>query len=834
MNPAIEKSIGIGFGPRVLSDGEPLKLVMQELLLSGTLLPVGAKLRARHTFQHDEKETVEVVYSFMLPRDAALHQFRIVGQGFCATSKLMPVEKAVKEYEEGIERGSLSTLARAYRDGMVNLTVGNIRPKEVVQVYLDIVAGVESHDDGFRFRFPFTVAPVYHAEARMSAPAPGIGEMELPEDKFGDLVMPTWFEKGKNLHRVGFELCVPITGKSVEFSSPSHKVRVRQGDGDFRISSVDAKDVPNRDLIIDCSCASSEKLTFAGTDSSRKGRFCAVIPSTWFGKRHDEKTRNVVFVLDRSGSMSGSNIEQAKLALRACLAALTPQDQFGIVAFDNQVEFFRRNLCAADNENRHVAEKFLARVDARGGTELAAGLLGAVKLITGGFSQKGAMNSEQLDTGLEDIERVFSQIFEEDSQLEVDRDPRRQPENAPLSLEPISVPSDIFLLTDGQVGETDSIVKKMKALNIRVHCLGIGSASQDRFLALLARHTGGISRFVTANEPIDTAALELFSAVGVPVARDIAVSVRNIEEGCIEPAPSRFVFAGTPLCLYGSCKTKGEGVLEIKWINEEGAEILREIPLPIAEDPLGDTIKLIQGARLITDHEALYFERHKDTAKSDLRRLSREYGLASQAMALVAVIKRDDDRAGQMPKTSIVPVGLPEDVRFRSYFPDELMPKKLCMLRPPVLASFEDMKLMRRAFVRAEMAPLKKPTNCSNIAVLIEADGGLPGKDLDARVAYSILALLILNEEKQQFRLHINKLINFLLRVEADQLDARHAEVLKRIQENLKHARRELRVALPSERDYEYCRGVCEKLASGSQQKQPPVKAIWEKLEKWF
>ena len=85
------------------------------------------------------------------------------------SSQLTPVEEAVKAYEKGIERGNLATLAREYRDGVVNLNLGNLLPREPVSVYLELLAGVEMHDHGLRFRFPFTLAPSYHSRAKMVA-----------------------------------------------------------------------------------------------------------------------------------------------------------------------------------------------------------------------------------------------------------------------------------------------------------------------------------------------------------------------------------------------------------------------------------------------------------------------------------------------------------------------------------------------------------------------------------------------------------------------------------------------------------------------------------------
>src|SRR5271154_1569526 len=159
-------STEVNFGPLAARGREALRLDMQRLWLTGRVLPVGAHLTVQHVFRSDEEKPLEVIYSFPLPRDAALRSFRITGEGFEAHSELKATEAAVKAYEEGLARGSLATLARQYGDGVVNLTVGNIRPKETVTVHLEILCGIELRDDGFRFRFPFTLAPAYHPRAK--------------------------------------------------------------------------------------------------------------------------------------------------------------------------------------------------------------------------------------------------------------------------------------------------------------------------------------------------------------------------------------------------------------------------------------------------------------------------------------------------------------------------------------------------------------------------------------------------------------------------------------------------------------------------------------------
>ena len=123
--------------------GKEIDLALQELWVTGQVLPTGAALQVRHVFKSTEPKPVEVVYAFGLPRDAALRRFQIVGQGFSVASELKPTAEATKIYEDGIEAGNLSSLATQHRDGVVNLNVGNIRPGETVAVYLEILAGVE-------------------------------------------------------------------------------------------------------------------------------------------------------------------------------------------------------------------------------------------------------------------------------------------------------------------------------------------------------------------------------------------------------------------------------------------------------------------------------------------------------------------------------------------------------------------------------------------------------------------------------------------------------------------------------------------------------------------
>ena len=709
-----------GFGPISVA-GETVELAMQRLWLTGEVLPVGARVKVQHVFRSAEKKPLEVIYAFPLPRDAALRRFRMSGDGFEVHSELKETEAAVKAYEAAMTAGSLAGMTRQYGDGLVNLTLGNLRPDETVTVELEIVAGVELRDDGFRFRFPFTLAPAYHPRARMAK-----GEIELPVDEFGDVILPQIREDARGLHQVGFDVAVSSELALEEIGSASHAVRVRRvSEGQCRMSLAQEADVPDRDLVIDARYAAVSTQVLAGD-----GCFAAVVPSSAFGV-NPETARRVVILLDRSGSMQGPPLQQAVKSINACLGALSEQDQFGLIAFDDQVEAFAGStLVQGSREHRGTAREFLKRLDARGGTELAAGFAEAARMLGSGGG-------------------------------------------------------DVLILTDGQVAGTEEILARARAAGVRLHCLGIGSASQDRFLALLARETGGVSRFVTARERVDLCALDLFASVGRPLLTGLHV------DGDVQPAPPGSVLDGTPVVLFG----RGSGPVALRW---NGGEMT--LPVPAGRSVYSDTIRLLQGARLITDWDSRYpaaeavapLERRKQSrVAAELRRLSFEYGLASREVSLVAVSQRPGDKPGVLPETRVVPVGMAQDTAFGSYFrgygelcellcsaPDAAFTGTPEPAERPFLARMRSVATSPSSFMdffglgdsgKGDSAASVED-RLMELASRMEPDGGMPGGTVEERAGASMVALLafVSQDEAQTklaFRSHVERLVGFLEKV---------------------------------------------------------------------
>jgi len=206
---------------------------------------------------------------------------------------------------------------------MVHLNLGNLSPQEEATVSLEILTGVELRDDGFRFRFPFTLAPSYHPQARAVVVDDEELGMELPADRFGDLILPVFWKSAEGLHQVGFDLELDVPWGAEEIASPSHSIRVR---GSRRISLAPAADLPDQELVLDVQSKSTEVGMLSGKTEDGRRHFAVLVPSTHFDTQKDTP-RDVVVLLDRSGSMSGDPIRQARKAIAACLAMLGAEDR---------------------------------------------------------------------------------------------------------------------------------------------------------------------------------------------------------------------------------------------------------------------------------------------------------------------------------------------------------------------------------------------------------------------------------------------------------------------------------------------------------------------------
>lgn len=596
--------------------GQAIDLAMQSLSLTGRVYPIGAFVRVIHRFKCLGTKPLEAIYVFQLPENGTLRRFKVFGDSFFQAGFRLEKRKAAREeYEQGVEDGHLSVLAETNSDGVVSLSVGQVRPDEEISVVMDIVVGVTTRDTGFTFRFPFTLAPNYHPQARVTG-----NSIELPENVFGDMTLPEWGHSGYGLHAVTFDLQVFPGTEMATVSSPSHRITVApQTDGSKRITLAGLGDEPNRDLVLNMSVPKAEPVLFADatllgyTPSSDAPeipvgapRWTAVIPSTILPKS-TVQARKICFLIDRSGSMAHGPLDQAKQAFLGCLAALNPSDEFGVVAFDTTTNSLAPNLLPATDENRDKARQWLAGVHPNGGTEMLHGLAAATRVL--------------------------------------------------------GEPGDIFLFTDGQVWGTGPIIEHMGLSGSRVHVLGIGTAAQHRFMSQLARRTGGVSDMVSPSEDVALSGVKLFNQVQEPVLLNATAKVDGVDIPNIGT-----VWQDHPVIL---TDPKGDGSLPgTLMVMGGGTKTALTQKWADVQVPDGLVALLEAGRRIeyLSSKMDLATGENRQRIETRMEEVSVAYGLASKVMSLVAVVTRLDDKAGVTPEQKVVPVGMPEGQAWEGVF----------------------------------------------------------------------------------------------------------------------------------------------------------------------
>src|SRR5262249_39076947 len=203
--------------------------------------------------------------------------------------------------------------------------------------------------------------------------------------------------------------------------------------------------------------------------------------------------------------MEGWKMVAARRAAARMIDTLTSRDRFCVLAFDDIVEFLpQRALADATDRTRFRAVEELAKVESRGGTEMARPLIDALDLLGAGY---------------DDRERM------------------------------------IVLVTDGQVGNEDHILRELapRMKKVRMFTLGIDRAVNAAFMRRLASAGGGLCELVESEDRLDVVMAKVHRRIGTPIATELAVRVTGLEleRGTLAPGKLPDVYAGAPVVIFG-------------------------------------------------------------------------------------------------------------------------------------------------------------------------------------------------------------------------------------------------------------------------------------------
>lgn len=577
------------------SEGAPIPL--RGVDVQGDVIGGSARVRVRQRYENQEQKPIEAIYTFPLPSEATLVGFFMESGERRIEGVAKEREAAFRAYDDALLEGHGAALLDQERPNVFTASVGNLLPGETTIVEVEYVQRLHADEGALRVMIPTLVAPRY-IPGNPAGDRSGHGGAD-PTDRVpdADRISP---KIGAADYTVSLELALHV-GASAQVASPSHAITVIRDGEVARVSFSKGREPLDRDVVLTVEAAEGQAL--GGVVAHRKGTdpgaFVLSRVVDLFDPNKAKAPLDVVFLLDRSGSMGGSSIEEARKALRLCLRQLREGDRFSIVAFDDREEHFAPQPVPFTQKTLEQADRWIASVDARGGTELLQPLVSAV-------------------------------------------------ERAPDGV--------VVLLTDGQVGNEDEILAAVmqKRRSTRIYAFGIGTNVSDALLSQLAKRTSGALEGIHPGERIDEKVVAVFARAIARRVRDVKVKFtadgQDLEVDELAPVELPDLVDGEAWSLFGRYRKPGRGKAEIRG-TLDGAPFLVEVPVELPESADAPSVPKLWASERIRDFEAMELQiarapegRRAKAMKDRIVALATEFGIASRYTSFVVVETRTGDR----------------------------------------------------------------------------------------------------------------------------------------------------------------------------------------------
>ena len=469
---------------------------IKQLAVQGTLVDQVASLQVTQTFRNPGSVPIEAAFVFPLPYDGVVDRLTFLVDGKEFEAKMLNADEARRIYESYVRRQRDPALLEWIGTGLLKTSVFPLPP------------GAER-----------TVTLRFSQVCRQSG---GVTELLFPWSAARYTAKP--------IEKLSFQVTLESTVPLRNVYSPSHLLEVKRPDDRRAVVSFAAtNESPRTDirLLYDVGReAVGAKVLSYRPNADEDGYFLMMATPAIEAPMGEAPRKNLVFVVDRSGSMSGPKIEQAKNALKFVLNNLREGDLFNIVAYDTEVSLFKPEMQRYSDATRGEALGFVEGLYAGGSTNIDGALRAA-----------------------------FQQLADS------------------------SRPNYVIFLTDGlpTVGVTNegriaTAAREANRVRARMFVFGVGYDVNSRLLDTLARDGFGQTEYVRPSEDIETHISRLYNRVGQPALSDVELETRlegaRPEQGPplnrVYPKRIHDLYMGDTLVVVGRYKTPGKASFLMK------------------------------------------------------------------------------------------------------------------------------------------------------------------------------------------------------------------------------------------------------------------------------
>lgn len=602
-----------------------------------------ANVKIKQIFENPTNVPMNARYLFPMNKDSAVHAMTMEVGDEIITAEIKRKEEASKTYEVAKMQGKAASLLTQNRPNMFTQKIANLMPNMPISVTLEYTQSIPKVDNAYELVVPLVVGPRYNPPGMTEAPDVvddgivygkvnsssrsefGVWELEekVEYPEVTGLTLPDHIDAA----RVSIEINIDSDIAIQNVFSDTHDISVHGDSKSKMVTLQKDRIIDNADFILRYSL--SGKTTNAGFLSSRTqdgGYFSLMIEPPAIPNENQITSREMVFVLDTSGSMSGEPMEASKTFMRHALENLRKGDSFRIIRFNDDATEYSSLPVSATAHNIKDGLRYIQGLRASGGTNIPLA-----------------------------VSQAFS-IPEDEGTLRI-----------------------VVFLTDGYIGNEASVLTQIAGVigEARIYAFGVGTSVNRYLLDEMGRRGRGFTRFIDPTEDVHDAAISLAKKLNAPVLTDITIDWGDLNVADVTPDVIPDLFAGNTIRVQGRFKGRGTHSVRVNGkVQGRNASLPLQINLPAANDNgEGEVIPIIWARSRIAD-----LMRHLNTPenvrsvtdtheelKEKVVKLGLDFSLITQWTSFVAVSEKVVNKAQERAKDVAVPLPMVKGVTNLAY-----------------------------------------------------------------------------------------------------------------------------------------------------------------------